>query len=41
MRVKMAEAVTLAGLHGTGTVDRALGAAATAGWNALGNGGDQ
>lgn len=78
MRVKMAEAVTLAGLHGSGTVDRALGAAATAGrfadgdlaailthqataapggtsrageghtlaqgtagWNALGNGGDQ
>lgn len=31
MRVKMAEAVTLAGLHGTDTVDRALGTAATAG----------
>ncbi|ONH31108.1 IS21 family transposase [Pseudofrankia asymbiotica] len=31
MRVKMAEAVTLAGLHGPGTVDQALGSAATAG----------
>jgi len=31
MRVKMAEAVTLAGLHGQQALDRALGAAATAG----------
>jgi hypothetical protein len=31
MRVKMAEAVTLAGLHGQQAVDRAPGAAATAG----------